>query len=504
MVKQLFIGLLGIGFLSTSLTGCFTLGDPLPTPTPIVASTSTPGPTIRPSSIPTIALTPPPKSSSTPTVTPTPGPTSSGGGGTSPIQHVVVIEQENRTMDDMFNGFPGADTVTVDPVTHMALVSTSLAADCKPSHSHGAFVSEYDNGKMDGWKNESEKGKDCPKVGAPMMFAPATEVAPVYWKLGSTYALANHVLQTNQGPSFPAHQYLMAGQAGGILANGQISTSSPYTFAENGGPGSAIGSGGGNNTYCGAAPGDKVTQINLSSAYPGTENTSGYPCYDVTTIFDLVTNAKLTWHYYGNKKGGFWSGPQSQKHLFNSPNYSYPGTGFFTDIAAGKLSNLTYIMPNAQWSDHPSAHNRLAYYGPSWVGDIVNAIGNSKYWNTTTIIVTWDDWGGFYDHYKPVTSLLSGHTANTYGFRVPVLIIGPYVKQGAIDASDTSQASILKYIETTFGLPSLNTADAWTTDDFTNVFNYSAPARTFNSFTTVEPPSWFEQQKGADTQDVDG
>jgi len=391
----------------------------------------------------------------------------------------------------MFHGYPDgktfpgpADTVQNGENSSDAivpLISQSLAASCGPSHSHNAFVTQYAGGLMNGF-NLSQ----CPE-GTVYAYVPMSELT-AYWSIASNYGMASHVLQLNQGPSFPAHQQLIAGQAGGIDNSTGGFTSDPWGFVENGGIKSGTGSGG--HTQCGSPAGTAVTRIQLNSAFPGIEGSKAYPCYDVQTIFDIVAAKGLTWRYYGNKAGGLWSGPQAIKHLYNSPNYTVGGPAFFGDIAAGKLANVTYIMPAAQWSDHPSRHYKVASDGPNWVGNIIDAVGASPYWNSTAIVVTWDDWGGFYDHYKPVL----GKATGTYGFRVPLLVASAYSKPGAVDAQDTSQAAILRLIEGTFklGEGSLLSADSWTSDDLTTLLDFTAPPRAFVKIPVTEPPSYFK------------
>ena len=157
-------------------------------------------------------------------------------------------------------------------------------------------------------------------------------------------------------------------------------------------------------------------------------------------------------------------------------------------------------MPQSEWSDHPGKHH-IATDGPNWVGDIVNAIGQSPFWNSTEVIVTWDDWGGFYDHYQPNNQILSGMTPYSYGFRTPLLIASPYTPQGCIDAIDTTQAAILRNIERIFSLPSMNSADAWTSDDFTSCIDTAMPPRPFVPLPTTVPPSYFG---GSDMEELDG
>jgi len=114
------------------------------------------------------------------------------------------------------------------------------------------------------------------------------------------------------------------------------------------------------------------------------------------------------------------------------------------------------------------------------VTSIVNAIGNSPYWSNTAILVTWDDWGGWYDHVAP--QILNSYE---YGFRVPMIVVSPYAKQGYISHVTHDFGSILKFIESTFNLPSLGYADA-PADNLSDCFNFGQSA---TSFQTIPPPA---------------
>ena len=461
---------------------------PEPPPTPTIPPTATPSP--PPTATPSPPPTATPSPTSSPTATPSPSPSPHA------ISHVIVIVQENRSVDNLFHFLTGADTVSYG-LDHngnqVPLIAQSLSAHCQPPHGHSAFVTSYNNGAMNGFDLAN-----CKSDGTSYSYAPQKEVA-LYLTLAASYGFANHVLQANNGPSFPAHQFLIAGQSGGIGPDGQF-LPQPYGFAENGGTRDKGVTDKGNGDSCGAAPNNATTRIDLTSPYPGVEGFLAYPCYEATTIFDLLASAGYSWHYYSNKPGGLWSGPQAIQHLYNSPNFSVGGAAVFGDIAAGRLANVSYVIPNQGWSDHPQKGHYKATNGPNWVGDIVNAVGGSPYWNSTEIIVTWDDWGGWYDHYQPLGGLLSGITPYSYGFRTPVVIASAYTPPGCIDAADTSQAAILRNIETVFKLPSLNTADSWTSDDFGKCLNLSMQPRTFVPLPTTEPPSYFG---GADLDTLD-
>ena len=235
----------------------------------------------------------------------------------------------------------------------------------------------------------------------------------------------------------------------------------------------------------------------MTSAYPGNENGMPYnPCVDYPTIFDLVDSAlgsgSVNWKYYTPATDILWNAPWFVAHLYPKTQnlvVDSTGTQFEDDVDSGNLAPLTYIVPCDTWSDHEGVYppNKKGQTGPYWVNWIVNKIGKSStYWNNTTIIVTWDDWGGWYDHMTPF------HTPNVYnnnedpyeyGYRVPMLVISPYLNApGTVDHYPLvnplpnpplrTQASILHYIEAVFGTPSLGAEDS-ESDNLAEMFNYN-------------------------------
>jgi phospholipase C len=156
---------------------------------------------------------------------------------------------------------------------------------------------------------------------------------------------------------------------------------------------------------------------------------------------------------------------------------------------------VSWVIPSGTNSDHAGSTDNTG--GPSWVASIVNAIGNSSYWANTAIIVTWDDWGGWYDHVPPPkviddgTSWGSGYV---YGFRVPLIVISPYAKPAYISHINHDFGSILNLIEEAFGLSSLGYADAYA-DDLSDCFNYSQTPLTFKTISALLDASHFLNDK---------
>lgn len=386
--------------------------------------------------------------------------------GSGKIQHVVIIIQENRSPDDLFNGLPGADTVKSGLNSKGQLVQLRpelLTAPYDLSHRHSGFTTEYANGKLDGFDlvvSHCQRGRKCPPPGKrAYAYVPQYEVQP-YFDLAETYAFGDRMFETNQGPSFPAHQYFLSGTST-IYQNAPLRASeNPLTlqYKLTGGCDSPLGS------------------LVLLIDTQGNENKSMYPCFDRPSLTDLIQAKSLTWHYYQEHVAtGLWEAPDAIKHVRNSSEYYvdvvHPPKQVIADVRKGRLANVVWVTPTLAASDHAGNDGS----GPSWVASVVNTIGASKFWNSTAIFVTWDDWGGFFDHVKP-------HIYNSYedSFRVPLIVISPYAKSHYVSHKPHEFGSILKFVEEAFGLGSLDTTDV-RSDNLADCFNFTQLARPFHA-----------------------
>lgn len=404
------------------------------------------------------------------------------------LQHVVVIFQENRTPDNLFHDpvliARGADiassgvnskgqTIPLSPID--LGTAGSNPQDYDLGHAHSAFVVMYDGGKMDGDDLNpvacNKNAPNCPPPNAQFMYVSAPDVQP-YFQLAEQYTFGDRMFQTNQGPSFPAHQFIISGTS--------APTATSDLFAAGNMNGSSIAG-------CIATPGTTVELIDPS----GTQSSSQYPCFEHATLSDLLDAKGLSWRYYTPSAGSIWTGPDAIQHICQAQtqngqlvctgsawsNVVIPQTQVLTDIANHQLAAVSWVIPDGAASDHASTSNGS---GPSWVASIVNAIGNSSYWSNTAIIITWDDWGGWYDHVLPPQVLVNcaqWGCGYVYGFRVPLVVVSPYAKAAYISHTPHDFGSILKFAEEVFDLPSLGYADAYA-DDLSDCFNlYQTPLK---------------------------
>jgi phospholipase C len=385
----------------------------------------------------------------------------------TPIEHIVVIMQENRSFDNLFNGFPGADTAQIGMYrgTPIPLEPIPLNSSVDFDHSHTGWWQQWNGGAMDNFGNVSNM--------LAYSYVNPNDVAP-YWALARNFTLGDRMFQSNTGPSFVAHQYMIAGQSGGASENPS-----------------------GNIWGCGAGSDSRVPLVGPN----GTDLPGVFPCFDYQTMGDLLDAKSITWRYYAPASGGdtfFWlSAYQAIRHIFFGPDWTNnvvsPETKVLSDIANGQLAQVTWIIPALANSDHPNTPAQ----GPDWVASIVNAIGQSNFWNSTAIFISWDDWGGWYDHVPPPQIDNMG-----LGFRVPVILVSPYAKHGYVSHLTHESGSFLRFMEEDFDLPSLGTRDALA-DDFSDCFDFTQTPAAYVQIQTRHSSAFFLSQKPSGPPDDD-
>ena len=433
------------------------------------------------------------------------------------IKHVVVIFQENRSPDNLFQdqklidaganiqtyGFSAAQPGVKIPLTPVPMGCTP--GNCQtynPDHSHEpAFVDMCDLNpannqcRMDGaYKIISS----CAKPGTYCLngkgnysyaYVQQSDVTP-YFTLAENYVFADNMFQSNQGPSFPAHQYLISGSSAAAPPG---MTGDNLLLAEN-----PLGISTGNSdtdTGC-TAPVNEVVQLIDPATGLESKANEVYPCFDRPTLTDLLNAQGISWKYYAPSAGSIWTAPNAISHMCG-PAHSTACTAsdwtnnvvlnqkqILTDITNNQLRDVSWVIPSGQASDHAGMTDGT---GPSWVASVVNAIGNSSYWADTAIFITWDDWGGWYDHVAPPQVLVNcaqWGCGYVYGFRVPLIAISPYVRANFISKQQHDFGSILKFIEVTFSLPSLGNADV-AADDFSDCFDFNQTPLVFK---TIQAP----------------
>lgn len=462
--------------------------------------------------------------SSNATIGPLP-PSRVSSGASSPIKHVIVVIQENRSFDDFFATFPGANGTTVGLAQPMpSPIAEACAAAGQPvitkptsvpltevdikgngfygnyNHFHdlahnykSGYLLECDssagqpNGsnpcKMDGFdlSLDGPDGSGQPTCTYTYQYVNPVDIAP-YWSIAQQYVLADNAFQTQGSESFTAHQELIAG---GTAIDGQDSIIDDPSYFPWG---------------CDGNPSSEVT--NLLTIYGQYKGFKGpFPCLSYSTIRDLLDANSISWKFYAEKvfgwqskkrgTAGIWSAFDAvQAVRYDTSEWGkkvvWPDTKIFTDIKAGTLPAVAWITPDAVNSDHPQEKSDT---GPSWVAHIVNAIGKSKYWKSSAIVVLWDDWGGYYDHVTPPFYDMQGGL----GFRFPMLIVSPYV-QPHVEHTQYETTSVLRFIEDNWGLGTLGQEDGRATG-LENAFNYLQTPRPFQTIQPKYSQSFFLHQK---------
>lgn len=387
---------------------------------------------------------------------------SSGG----KIQHVVFVIQENRGFNVFFKGFKGATTAKFgynNLNEKIELHQQDLAQGWDMDHSVYGFLADYNNGRLNGWNQEGVSS------GHPKNFAyayvPKGQIKP-YWDMAQQYVLADHMFQSNLDGSFISHQYAIA-----AYANHAVNY-----------PSGAWG--------CDGSSGDEINTLTQSRKIGANISV----CFDQQTLGDELDSAGIPWRFYAapaNNTGFIWSAYQAISHIYYGPDWvndvMTPSSKFITDVGNGTLEPMTWVTPSWIDSDH-SGNNSST--GPSWVTSVVNAVGNSQFWNSTAIFVIWDDWGGWFDPVAPVYEDYDG-----LGFRIPMIVISPYAKAGYVSHTQYETASILRFVEDTFGLPQLAAADSRAADPAADCFDFIQAPRAFQPFKAQYSTQYFLREK---------
>jgi len=362
----------------------------------------------------------------------------------SPIRHIIFIVKENRSFDHMFGTFPGADGATSGkcgsktvPLGHAHNMTPNLNHEWAPARI------AIDKGKMDGFCNISNNN-------APYIQYQQSDL-PNYWTYAQNFVLSDETFSSMLGASFGNHLYLAAATNTGFISN-------PHHTHPIRPDNSSWG--------CDASP-DVVAPRVLTPPH----FVFVYPCIDTTTLTDLLDGAGRSWHYYAGEQGtsGYiYSILDEVPHIRFGPEWITnvsPPENFATDVLQNHtLADFTWITPRAPLSDHPP---QSLCDGENWSVQIINAVMQSEFWNSTVIFLTWDDWGGYYDHVAPPNLDYFG-----LGMRVPMIVISPYVRAKTVIHTQYEFASVLKFAEKTFGLPPLTKRDAQA-NDMMDAFNFS-------------------------------
>lgn len=372
--------------------------------------------------------------------------------GISAIQHIIFIVKENRSFDNYFGQYPGADGATTGIMSTGQVIPLEHTPDqvIDMGHDWTSALTAMDDGNMDHFDLILYGNVN----GALMTYSQLTQAdIPNYYKYAKNFVLGDHMFSSLHGESFPNHLYTIAATSGGVFTVPLPLGSAKAGF----------------NWGC-DLPSDYAVRVlddddgDISSAFP---------CFDFQTLADSLETAGISWKYYAPPQGaqGYqFSTFDAINHIRNSPLWAQdvvPDTQFATDAASGNLPAVSWLVTGPN-SEHPP---NSTCQGENWSVQQLNALMQGPDWATSAVFLTWDDFGGFYDHIPPPPVDVYG-----LGPRVPFLIISPYARAGHISHTQYEFSSVLKFIEDRFGLTPLTERDA-NANNTTDSFNFSQTPR---------------------------
>lgn len=395
-----------------------------------------------------------------------------------PIKHIVFIIKENHTFDAYFGRFPGVNGASTGNVKVNGVVQTIPLGPFQNSglpdylHDFTSAHTDYDNGAMDQFNIGH-----CSTAPYTCYQAATANSIPNYWAYASNYVINDNAFSDVEGASFPNHMFTVAGASGPDDGQSAITNPIPANL---------------NAWGCDSPPGSTTTLLN---------GTTRFPCFtNVPTLADEMNAAipSVSWKYYAPQvaePGYSWNALDAFSPIRNSSYWTandVPWANFVTDAQTGNLPAFSWLVAPIPFSEHlPNP----ACDGENWTVQQINAVMSGPDWSSTVIILTWDDFGGFYDHVPPSVADGLG-----YGFRVPLIVISPFAY--ATDNSSNRHvshvqmglSSVLRLGEEVFGLPSLQKRDATSGDlmsalDVSQVHNPATllPQRTCPAATPITP-----------------
>lgn len=374
----------------------------------------------------------------------------------SKIKHIIIIMQENRSFDTYFGTYPGANGIPMkngvptvclnDPATGQCVKPYHNSDDVNGGGPHGAAAATADinGGQMNGFLGQAENGrKGCKDTTNPlctnsraidvMGWHDAREI-PNYWTYAHDFVLQDAMFEPDASWSLPAHLFMVSAWSANCSQPGDPQS----------------------------CTGNIVGPVTIKQAEPGGAD------YAWTDLTYILHKKQVSWGYYLSNgtepdcedDAMICSGTTQRQQKADVPGIWNPlpnfdtvkqdgQTGniqdvsnFFAQARNGTLPQVSWVVPNGTVSEHPPARVSV---GQAYVTTLINAVMQGPEWNSTAIFLTWDDWGGFYDHVMPP------HVdQNGYGLRVPAIVISPYAKQGYIDHQTLSFDAYLKFIEDIF------------------------------------------------------
>jgi phospholipase C len=413
--------------------------------------------------------------------------------GETPIEHVVFIVKENRTFNNYFATYPGAEGATEggtircteDGCEDGPVVQLEKGPDVYEhdlTHCFRCGLVAINDGKMNGfnWMNgviptDAEK---APLYGHDMSGYTYLdrELIPNYWAYADRFVLADHFFTSMYGPTLPEHLYAIAAQSNEIVDNKSTTDhegsycDDPTEYATRFKPGLSKAD---RRRIMGI---ENAITANGDNAYElGNYWDSIRLCFDIEVLPDQLEEAGISWKYYANENA-WMNALQMIKHVRYGDMWSKvrPPEEFVQDVRRGEMPAVSWIIPSESYNEHPGG-GKSTCAGENWTVHQVNTIMKSEYWESTAIVVVWDDFGGFYDPVVPPHFDIMG-----LGPRTPALIISPYTRRGdnpdggSVDTTVYEFSSVLAFIERLFALEPMTERDAQA-DPLSGAFDFANP-----------------------------
>ncbi|MEA2434910.1 MAG: hypothetical protein QOG54_2367 [Actinomycetota bacterium] len=380
------------------------------------------------------------------TTDPTPNAPVEGKDPLFPIKHVVFIVKENRTFDNYFARYPGAEGTKTGKLSNGDVIPLEEAADVfTPDLGHSFYdgLTGINGGRMDGF----DKVTNNETLNGYTSFT--REGIPNYYAYAENFVLGDHMFSSMYGPTFPEHLYTIGAQAGRVTGN-KLETNAPGGYCAD--PGETV-------YRFVKMSNDETKLVMAAEEQVNVDVISDYwervrACFDFEVLPDHLDAKKISWHYYADD-GSWMNAMLAIDHMYNSAHWGRDITqeeDLVPDIENEKLERVSWVVPGPGVNEHPGGPSVCV--GENWTVDVVNRIMQSKYWKSTAIFLVWDDFGGFYDHVPPPHYDIMG-----LGPRVPFLVISPWAKEGYVDKTTYEFSSVLKFIETIYGLPCMTDRD---------------------------------------------
>jgi phospholipase C len=411
-------------------------------------------------------------SSPAPTIAPVSPATSAGRGewreARRKIDHVIFIVKENRTFDNLFGQFPGADGATEGVTCDGTVIPLRRAFDDSGGAAHGflAGLTAVNGGRMNCF-DELDGGQ---RLEGYIQYT--RDQIPNYWRYARTFTLGDRFFSSTYGPTFIEHMFVVAAQTDRYVDNQRPLLGQAGTDGKTGG-------------YCddpterifsfpklSEAETARIARMEEDARVDDVADTwiERWPCHDVRTLPDLLEHAGISWDYY-TTDSPYYQALKAIPHIRNGPmwNNVVETSSFASDVSRGRLPRVSWVIPPTPESDHPDLGTLCN--GENWTVRTINAVMRSPVWRSTAIFLTWDDFGGFYDHVPPPQVDIYG-----MGPRVPLLVIGPYARRGAIFSETSEFSSVLHFIERLHNLPALTERDR-DANDLLGAFDFTQQPR---------------------------